>query len=88
MVTIRCCLTFDNPASYIAAEKSNIPPGFVSFVVLKFDRVPVSLSKAKLCRYSPFESQKVIFRNTNLQGILLVLIHKNTWMPFKKMICI
>lgn len=82
MVTSRCCLTFDNPASYIAAEKSNIPPGFVSFVVLKFDRVPVSLSKAKLCRYSPFESQKVIFRNTNLQGILLVLIHKNTWMPF------
>lgn len=67
--------SFDNPASYIAAEKSNIPPGFVSFVVLKFDRVPVSLSKAKKKKKTlqvlPFESQKVIFRNTNLQGILL-----------------
>lgn len=69
---------------YIAAQMSNVPPGFVSFVVLKFHHVPVSLSKATLCRYSPFESQKVIFRNTNLQGIVLVLIHKNTWMPFLK----
>lgn len=91
----RCCLTFDNQASYIATEKSNIPPGFVSFCGVKvWSCSCLSFQKQNFAGTPPL-SQEIVFQKyqtsrefylysyTKIHGCLFKKWSVSNWKPIE-----